>query len=102
MINLSPPTETPNDPAGSMPSDSVQTDSVDSVQTDPVGPTLEDCEALLIGLSTRRFLVLRPAERQAHFWPVHGGWEKVRSLRPGDEVIHQGVKATVRAIEVYR
>ena len=62
---------------------------------------LADCEALLVCLNNGRFVVVRPAEPR-DLWPVSGGWEKVRELAAGDEVIYKGGKAVVRAIEVYR
>ena len=40
---------------------------------------------MLICLSTRRFVVARPGEPR-DLWPVDGGWEKLRELKPGDEV----------------
>lgn len=79
--------------------------------TETSTPTLEipsyeevsvaDCEALLICLSNRRFVIVHPEEPK-DLWPVNGGWERVRELKPGDEVIYKGESAMVRAIDVYR
>lgn len=63
--------------------------------------SVQTCEALLICLSNRRFVVVHPDE-QKDLWPVRGGWEKVRELQPGDEVIYKGEQAIVRAVDVYR
>ncbi|MBD54330.1 MAG: hypothetical protein CMM05_04505 [Rhodopirellula sp.] len=63
--------------------------------------TVEDCEAVLICLSTRRFVVARPGEPR-DLWPVDGGWDKLRDLKPGDEVVYKGNVTTVRAVDVYR
>lgn len=62
---------------------------------------LEDCDAVLICLNTRRFVVVRYAEPK-NLWPIDGGWEKLRRLQPGDQVVYKGLIATVLALEVYR
>ncbi len=63
--------------------------------------SLQDCEAVLICLNTRRFVVARPGDPR-DLWPIDGGWEKLRHLKPGDEVIYKGNRTTVRALDVYR
>jgi hypothetical protein len=63
--------------------------------------SLEDCQALLICLNNRRFVVVRHDEPK-DLWPVDGGWEKLRHLKPGDEVIYKGDRTSVRALDVYR
>ncbi|MFK8111758.1 MAG: hypothetical protein AB8B91_06135 [Rubripirellula sp.] len=63
--------------------------------------SVNNCEALLVCLSNRRFVIVHPDE-QKDLWPVDGGWEKVRQLKPGDEVIYKGDQAIVRAVDVYR
>ncbi|MGI9474377.1 MAG: hypothetical protein ACR2NZ_22740 [Rubripirellula sp.] len=63
--------------------------------------SVENCEAVLICLNSRRFVVARPNEPK-DLWPVDGGWEKLRQLKPGDEVIYKGDRTTVRALDVYR
>ena len=63
--------------------------------------SIADCEALLVCLNSGRFVVVRPSEPK-DLWPVDGGWEKIRELTPGDEVVYKGNKSIVRAVEVYR
>ncbi len=62
---------------------------------------LENCEAILICLNNRRFVIARHDEPK-DLWPIGGGWNKLRELKPGDEVIYKGDRTTVRAIDVYR
>lgn len=64
-------------------------------------PNLENCESILIGLETRRFVVVRTDEPE-NLWPIAGGWDKLRDLKPGDEVIYKGARTTVRALQAYR
>lgn len=63
--------------------------------------SLQNCEAVLICLNTRRFVVARHGEPK-NLWPINGGWDKLRDLKPGDEVIYKGDRTTVRALDVYR
>lgn len=63
--------------------------------------SLVDCEAILVCLANRRFVVARPNEPR-DLWPLDGGWEKLRELKPGDEVVYKGDRTVVRALEVYR
>lgn len=63
--------------------------------------SLENCEAILICLNTRRFVVARH-DQPKDLWPVDGGWAKLRHLKPGDEVIYKGARTVVRAVAVYR
>lgn len=64
-------------------------------------PELDSCQSLLICLSTRRFVVVRTDEPE-NLWPIDGGWDKIRELKPGDEVIYKGQRATVRRLDTYR
>ena len=63
--------------------------------------SVQNCEAMLICLNSRRFVVARPDEPK-DLWPIDGGWKKLRDLKPGDEVIYKGEQTTVRALDVYR
>lgn len=63
--------------------------------------SVQNCEAMLICLNSGRFVVARPNEPK-DLWPVDGGWQKLRELKPGDEVIYKGDRTTVRALDVYR
>lgn len=64
--------------------------------------SLDSCDAILIGLNCRRFVIVRPDEPQRDCWPVAGGWQKIRDLKPGDAVIYKGTPTIVQAVEVYR
>ena len=63
--------------------------------------SLENCEAVLICLNTRKFIVIRH-DGPRNLWPIDGGWDKLRDLKPGDEVIYKGDRTTVVALDVYR
>lgn len=57
--------------------------------------------SILVCLSNGRFVVIRD-DKPRGFWPVDGGWQRLWQLQPGDEVIHHGDRATVRAVLAYR
>ena len=63
--------------------------------------SLENCQAVLICLNTRRFIVVRHDEPK-NLWPIDGGWDRLRDLKAGDEVIYKGDRTTIRALDVYR
>lgn len=63
--------------------------------------TLGTCESVILCLSNRRFVVVRPDDPR-DLWPLDGGWPKLRHLRVGDEVIHKGERTRIRAVDVYR
>ena len=73
--------------------------TVDRQSCDEV--SLGECESLLVCLNNRRFVVVRPDEPK-DLWPIGGGWDRVRELKPGDEVVYKGQRTNVRAIDVYR
>ena len=64
--------------------------------------SLGSCDAVLVGLANRRFVIVRPDEPQRDLWPIDGGWQKIRRLKPGDSVIYKGTPTIVRAVDVYR
>jgi hypothetical protein len=63
--------------------------------------SLETCPRMMICLSSRRFVIVQPEGPQRDLWPVNGGWEKIRNLQAGDEVVYRGCLATVRAVEAF-
>ena len=63
--------------------------------------TLETCESVIVCLNNRRFVVIQP-DNPKDLWPIDGGWQKLRELRPGDEVVYKGQRSQVRAVDVYR
>ena len=63
--------------------------------------TLKTCEAVILCLNNRRFVVVRPDDPK-DLWPIDGGWQKLRNLQPGDEVVYKGQRTQVRAVDVYR
>ncbi|TWU49602.1 hypothetical protein [Rubripirellula reticaptiva] len=63
--------------------------------------TLENCEAMIVCLNTRRFVIVRPGEA-INVWPCDRGWDDIRNLHPGDKVIYKGTTTQVSAVEVYR
>jgi hypothetical protein len=83
----------------------INTQTPDSSNT-PGTPSLEElsletCQAVLVCLNTRRFVVAWHDEPR-DLWPINGGWERLRDLKPGDEVIYKGDRTTIRALDVYR
>ena len=63
--------------------------------------TLETCDSMILCLQNGRFVVVHP-DAPRDLWPCDGGWEKVRDLKPGDQVVYKGDILAVRAVEVYR
>ncbi len=63
--------------------------------------TLESCHSVIVCLNNRRFVVVRHEEPK-DLWPIDGGWQKLRDLQPGDEVIYKGQRTRVRAVDIYR
>ena len=62
--------------------------------------SLESCQAVIVGLGLRRFVVVRregpPVLRQ-----VEPKRERVRDLQPGDEVPYKGRREVVRSLQVF-
>jgi hypothetical protein len=63
--------------------------------------SLETCESMILCLQNGRFVVIRHNDPK-DLWPIDGGWQKMRELQPGDEVVYKGDLTNVRAVEVYR
>jgi hypothetical protein len=64
--------------------------------------SLDNCEAMIVALNTRRMVIIRPADPQHGFYPIGRNWDDIRQLRPGDSVVCRGRIAIVRGVEVYR
>ena len=63
--------------------------------------TFDDCQAILVCLNNGTFVVVRHDEPK-NLWPLRGGWQAMRRLRAGDDVIYKGERARVLALDVYR
>lgn len=63
--------------------------------------SLDTCESVILCLDNRRFVVVRHGDPK-DLWPIDGGLQKLRQLRPGDEVIYKGQRTQIRALDVYR
>jgi hypothetical protein len=61
---------------------------------------LETCEAVMIGLGTRRFTIIRRDE-PTRIWAIHPRRDRIRDLRPGDEVLYDGEQHVIRSLQVY-
>ena len=61
---------------------------------------LESCEAVLIGFSTRRFVVVRRCA-PSHLRLPGRTQKRIRDLQPGDRVLYKGQLQVVRSLEVY-
>ena len=61
---------------------------------------LETCEAVMIGLGTRRFTIVRRDE-PPRIYLIHPKRDRIRDLRPGDEVFCDGERHVIRSLQVY-
>jgi hypothetical protein len=61
---------------------------------------LETCNAVMLGLGARRFVIVRRGER-SKLCHTDAPAKRVRDLRPGDEVIYKGQVHTERSLNVY-
>lgn len=61
---------------------------------------LETCEAVMIGLGTRRFTIVRRDE-PPRIYSIHPRRDRIRDLRPGDEVLYDGQRHVIRSLQVY-
>ncbi|MEM9587154.1 MAG: hypothetical protein AAGA03_07725 [Planctomycetota bacterium] len=77
------------DPATGLPSDRSAQGSLDT------------CQAVLIGLDSGRFVVVR-REGPRDLWPLTPLCKRVRDLTFGDQVMYKGKRYTVRAVVVYQ
>ncbi len=78
--------------------DIIPPDFVDEIND---SDALQQCDSVIVCLQNGRFVVVR-YDSPHDLWPCDGGWEKIRELKPGDEVVYKGDLTTIRAIEVYR
>jgi hypothetical protein len=61
---------------------------------------LELCQAMMLGLGSRRYVIVRrdgPIALRSLLPQRH----RVRDLQPGDEVIYKGERVVVRSVEIY-
>ena len=61
---------------------------------------LESCEAVLIGFSTHRFVIVRRCE-PSHLRLAERAQKRIRDLQPGDRVFYKGQLQVIRSLEVY-
>jgi len=61
---------------------------------------LETCEAVMIGLETRRFTIIRRGE-PTRIWAIHPRRDRIRDLRPGDEVLYKDERHVIRSLQAY-
>jgi hypothetical protein len=61
---------------------------------------LELCQAVMLGLGPRRYLIVR-RERPSLLHACGAASKRIRDLQPGDEVIYRGERVVVRSVEVY-
>ncbi len=66
----------------------------------PASKTLETCDAVIIALACKRFVVARQ-DRPMRIRPVQRLCKPLSQLTPGDRVYYQGRQVEVEAIEVY-
>jgi hypothetical protein len=61
---------------------------------------LETCQAVMVALGTRRFVIFRRGEPTG-LRPTTAAPQRVRDLTPGDEVIYKGRRYVVRSVQSY-
>ena len=61
---------------------------------------LENCDAVIVGLSPTRYAIIRRDEA-ARLVPVERICKRIRDLRPGDEVIYNGQRETIHRISAF-
>ena len=63
-------------------------------------PSMENCDALLVSLASRRIIVARRGQRVC-LWSAERFCRPLRSIKPGEKVFYNGQLDTVRAIAIY-
>lgn len=66
----------------------------------PASKTLETCDAVIIALACKRFVIARQ-DQAKRLRPVQRLCKPLHQLKPGDRVYYQGQAVEVEAIEVY-
>lgn len=70
------------------------------VATLAASPSMENCDALLVSLASRRIIVARRGQRVC-LWSAEQFCKPMRAIKPGEKVFYNGQLDTVRAIAVY-
>lgn len=63
-------------------------------------PCLESCDAVIIALQSRRYVVVY-RDRPIVIWPMDRICRSIRTLRPGDKVRYKGKTDIVQVMKVY-
>ncbi|MEO1524050.1 MAG: hypothetical protein AAFX06_01375 [Planctomycetota bacterium] len=71
-----------------------------SQQALPPSRSIDDCEALMIGLRSKRIVIVR-CDDPIRLRSVERICKPVRQLRPGEEVYYNGKREQVRSVSVY-
>lgn len=66
----------------------------------PASPSLAECDAVLIALQSRRFVIVRRG-RGIPVWSAEQLCRPIRELRRGEAVYYKGNRDVVRAMTVY-
>ena len=66
----------------------------------PPSPSLETCDAVLIALASRRFVIVR-RDGKIPLWSAERLCRPIRELRRGECVYYKGNRDTVEALAVY-
>lgn len=67
----------------------------------PTRSALETCQAVMIGLGTRRFVIVRSDDVPTGLRRIAPSPVRIRDLLPGDEVVYKGQRHVVRSIQPY-
>jgi hypothetical protein len=73
---------------------------IETAFTPSATESIRDCQAMMVCLEGRRFVIVRPDEG-CDLQFVDGDKSDLRELSPGDAVIYRGRESKVRAIDVY-
>lgn len=63
-------------------------------------PPIESCDAVIIGLSSRRYIIVRRDE-PSPLSTFNMEPQRICDLREGDEVIYKRERGTILSLEVY-
>ena len=69
-------------------------------ETQTKNRSLQEADALIIALKSRRFVIVRKNESQK-LYPAEPICKRIRDLQPGDEVYYQGTLDTVCGLSAY-
>lgn len=71
-----------------------------AVMTATERETLENCDAVMVALGNRRYVIIRRDE-PTELRSLDPRRSRIRDLQPGDQVVYKGQQTFVRSLQVY-